>query len=933
MLVGRLAERAMLAGCLRAAIGGQRQMVLVAGEPGAGKTRLAEEAIDQAGELGLVHAVGRASEDEGSPPYWPFLQVLRGLPGWLPVELSDGLTGGGEPTGSARERFRLFEVITEGLVAAAEPSGLLMVLDDLQWADAATLGLLVHLATGVSPARLMVVATYRDTETAGQESLRTAVAALAREASVTRIRLSGLDEAAVAAQLAAATGWPVPDSVAAAVWRRTGGNPFFVGELGRLLASGTDGQLPDGVRDAVRDRLNRLSPSCRALVASAAVLGSAVDPVAVAHITGTDLGTVLAALDEASVAAILTAAPARRFTHDLFREAARLDVPTVERLTLHRRMAEHLGARGDGDTRVAEIAFHRLESLPTGDATQAVAWTERAADRAMTQLAWEVAAELYQRALDAGDAHGVIAAPDRCRLLLAVAQAQVRVFDLDDARRSLLSAVDIARAAGDVESLARAALTMEGVNDIVWEPTARVLCGEVLDRLPGGDSPVRARLLALLVVAGGWAVPEESRTRSAEALAMAERVGDRHALREALRARQMALSGPDGAAQRLALGDRLVALGGDHDDDAVLWGLLWRFDALAQLGDLDGAEAEVERIDAVAVRLRSPLAAWHVARCRAAVAAARGRFREALAYGRDAELAAERAGSMGAHVPSQGLLLILHSQVGALDASSFGPPEPHHQAPVAAFHRAVYATWLLAEGRRDEARRVYRSLPPVDGLPPFVQLSAYATMAELAGQFDDREAAAQMYRLLLPHADLFVCSGAGVLMIGGSVRYPLGIAAATIGRLDDAVRHLRAAVDSGHRAGMPPMVAQATHQLARVLARRTRPGDRDEAGALATAAAALADRLGMRPLQREAQDLSAALAGDRPGGLTRREREVAVLVARGLSNRQIAAATHISERTVESHVQHILDKLGFTNRTQIAAWVATEGGKSGTGSA
>jgi DNA-binding CsgD family transcriptional regulator len=933
-LVGRVAERAVLAGCLRSTLDGRRQVVLIAGEPGAGKTRLAEDAVDQARELGLVCALGRANEDEGSPPYWPFLQVFRGLAGGPPAELYGGFAGGDGLTGSARERFRLFEVTNEALTSAALPSGLLVVLDDLQWADWATVRLLVHLAAGVTPARLMVVATYRDTETAGQGPLRAAVATLAREASVTRMRLGGLDEAEVAAHLAAVTGWEVPDSVVAAIWRRTHGNPFFVGELGRLLVSPTDGQLPDGVRDAVRDRLNRLSPSCGALVAAAAVLGSDVDPVAVAHVTGTEVEAVLAALDEALAAGILTGGPSWRFAHDLFREAARLDVPTAERLTLHRRMAEHLSARarGDGDARLAQIAFHGLESLPTGDAAQAVALTERAADRAMGQLAWEEAASLYQRALDAGGTHGVIAARDRCRLLLAMAQAQVRVFDLDDARRSLLAAVDIARDAGDVSSLARAALTMEGINDVAWEPTSRALCAEILDKLPTVDSAVRARLLALLVVAGGWAVPETSRVRSAEALAMAERVGDRHALREALRARQMALSGPDGAAQRLGLGDRLVALGGDRDDDAVLWGRLWRFDALAQLGDVDGAEAEVERISAVAIRLRSPLAAWHVARCRAAVAAARGRFQQALAYGQEVEQAAKRAGSMGAHVPSQGLMLMLRNQVGALDASSFEPPEPHRDAPVPAFQRAVYATWLLAEGRRDEAHRIYRALPPVGELPPFVHLSAYAAIVELASQFDDRETAAQMYQLMLPHADLFVCSGAGVIMILGSVRYPLGVAAATMGRLDDAVQHLRAAIDSGRRTGMPPVVAQATHQLARVLARRTRPSDRDEAAALATAAAALADRLGMRPLQRQAQDLADSLSGRRSSLLTRREREVAALVAQGLSNRQIAAASHISERTVESHVQHTLDKLGFANRTQIAAWVAANVEEFRTGS-
>jgi DNA-binding NarL/FixJ family response regulator len=147
------------------------------------------------------------------------------------------------------------------------------------------------------------------------------------------------------------------------------------------------------------------------------------------------------------------------------------------------------------------------------------------------------------------------------------------------------------------------------------------------------------------------------------------------------------------------------------------------------------------------------------------------------------------------------------------------------------------------------------------------------------------------------------------------------------------VRVLRAAIDSGQRAGMPPLAAQATDQLARVLARRRRPGDRDEAVAQAVAAAALADRLGMRPLQRRARILVESLTGSQPGGLTRREREVAALVAQGLSNRQVAAAVHISERTVETHVQHILDKLGCANRAQIAARVTAEAQKFSTGSA
>jgi len=220
-------------------------------------------------------------------------------------------------------------------------------------------------------------------------------------------------------------------------------------------------------------------------------------------------------------------------------------------------------------------------------------------------------------------------------------------------------------------------------------------------------------------------------------------------------------------------------------------------------------------------------------------------------------------------------------------------------------------------------------LPGIGEQPRFVRVSAYAMIVDLAAEFDDRGTAADLYQRLLPHADLWVCSGAGVVMILGTIRYPLGVAAATTGRLDDAIRHLRAAIASGESAGMPPMVAQASYQLGRVLARRRKPGDRDEAAALATSAAALAGRLGLRPVRDGAEQLARELAGHGTDPLTKREREVALLVGRGLSNRQIAAASHISERTVESHVQHILDKLGFANRTQVAAWVAEN---LGTGS-
>jgi DNA-binding CsgD family transcriptional regulator len=907
-MVGRAVERALLGDAARAALERRRQVVVIAGEPGGGKTRLAEDAVDQARSLGLACAYGRAVEEEGTPPYWPMRQVLRALA--IPAVEFDRT--------DERERFQLFEAIAGALVVAAEPAGLLVVLDDLQWADAATLHLLVHLAAATDPARLVVVATYRDTELAGRESLRVALAALARETVVTRIHLGGLSPAEVAQRLAALTGWAVRESVAADIWRRTGGNPFFVGELGRVLASAKKGKLPAGVRDAIRDRLDRLSPGTRRLVEAAAVLGSTVDVQLLAQAADATIQSTLDAVDEAERAGILT--ETRAFVHDLIWEAARLDVPTAARLELHRRAAEWLGERSDADVRVAEVATHWLESLPAGDAARAADWARRAADRAMAHLAWEEAAELYGRAVAAGDASGALPASARAELLLAQARALVRAFDLEAARLSLVAVVEIAREANDARLLAQAALAMEGVNHPAWDDTAGAVAREALAGLPTMDSPVRARLLALTVVAANWSIDADADPRSAEALAMADRLADPHALREALRARQMALSGPDGATGRLAIGDRLVRLGSDGDDDAVLWGRLWRFDALAQLGDLAAAEAEVERIDVVARRLRSPMAAWHVARCRAAVAAARGRIDEAMAHGHAAEKAALRAGTAGAHLPSQGLLTMLRNLVG--DYSPSGVARIPVNRSTEGFVRSMHITWLLGQGRVDEARQVYESLPTPDELAPFVRLVGWAGLAELAAEFEDRDLAARTYDLLLPYADRFVCSGAGVIMILGTVRYPLGLAAATMGRTDEAVRHLRAAVSSGERCGMPLAVAQSTFQLARVLARRTRPADRTEAAALATSAAVLAERVGLKPLHERAKALAEALAGKAAGPLTRREREVAELVAQGLSNRGIAAAIHTSERTVETHVRHILEKLGLRNRTQVSAWLA-----------
>lgn len=817
----------------------------------------------------------------------------------------------------------MFEAVTGFLAAAAEPAGLVVVLDDLQWADQASLQLLTQLATSSGASRLMVLGTYRDTETGGRAPLRRMLAASA-SAPVTRLRLVGLTDPHIATLLGAIAGAPVPVAVSNSVSRRTRGNPFFVAELARLLGdpdnASPDHELPDGVRDAVRGRLDHLSSGARELVGSAAALGSGADAPALAAVTGWDLAEVLTALDEATAAGLLTG-PDVRFDHDLIRETARLDVPTMRRLELHKRMAEYLTERVDAADRVAEIAFHWLESLPVGAAATAARWAERAGDRAMAQLAWEEAAASYGRAVAAAVDAGSTPA-DRSRLLLACARAQVRAYDIDGARQNLLAVTEIARAVGDAHLLAEASLTMEGVNDFVWDTTGRKLLEEALAGLPVEDSAVRARLLAQLAVSDSWNAFEMAEPRSAEALAMAERVGDRPALLSALRARQIARSTPEGASDRLALGDRMLAAGASsHNDETMLWGRIWRYEAYCQLGDIDLADSEVGPITGIAERMRSPLAQWHAMRCRAVIATARGHFDEARELAEQVVDLAQRASQDGAVVPSLGLMLNLRILTG--DPPSRSEEQLRTAVRELAPLRAITAMLLLGTGSRDEAQQLYRTLPPPGSVPGFVLLPTLSGMAQLSAEFDDKATAAQVHRLLLPYADYFSCGGAGIVAILASTRLSIGVAAATLGRLDEAVQQTRVAAEINDRSGMPAAAALARYELAKVLARRRRPGDRDEAAAIAKAVGARTEQLGMVPLAGRCRRLFDELSGATGGPLTKREQEIATLVSQGLTNRQIAAAAHISERTAATHVQNVLGKLGFTSRSQIAVWVAS----------
>jgi DNA-binding CsgD family transcriptional regulator len=917
--VGRADELAELVALLDAALDGRSALAVLVGEPGIGKTRLAEEVAALAGARAVPVLWGGCTAAEGAPAYWPWRRILRS---WLALVGRDraaaAMAGLGEVARLAPElpgepvesdRFALFDAVARFFAAVAEDAGLVLVLDDVQWADADSMALLTHVTREVKRARLLVVATARPTE-------------LDLPPGGLVIELSGWDDAAVGAALAERLGRRPDPDVIAAVARRSGGNPFFVGELARADPSAL--RVPAAVRDVVRARIRRLPEPCRALLGAAAVLGRDVDAALLSAVTGVD--GVLDDLRPALEDGVLDHPAGRvdlRFTHDLVRESVLADLGAAEQAQVHLAVVAALTPSADDPDVVAELAHHALAALPAGDRRAATGWARQAAHVAHTRLAYDEGARLLADALAAG--RPVLGPAERLAVLLDLARARGLAHDVAGGIATFTEAAELARATGDAAGLACAALGLPEVSEAGWLDAVRGWCAEALRGLGEGDRPLKAKLLAQ--VAHSALFGADARVledASAAALAMAERLDDPPSLAIALRARQLARSGADGNAERLVLGGRLLALGertGEQED--VLWGRLWRFDALLQAGRVADAEAELAAVEPVVAALRRPVARLHLLRGRVAVALGRGRFADARALNEESIAIAERGGDFGATATARSLRLGMAAATGDEPGDlAWVRMQPSRMHPMAALTRAQVARLLLDRGERAEAGDWYASLPEPGSprVPVFIALALEGMRAQVLPELGDPATAEAVHQLLLPYADLHVVGGAGAATTGGSVRLALGIAARVAGKPDVAVRHLRTAVTVNDAAGLAHPAVLARFELATALRIRGRPSDVDESIGLLAEAEAAAERLGMAPLRARIAELRAG--ADDGGVLSRREAEIAELVGRGLTNRQIAASAHISERTVETHVGHVLAKLGFTRRSEIAAWVA-----------
>jgi DNA-binding SARP family transcriptional activator len=895
--VGREQELGEFRAALDGAFAGRMSLLLIAGEPGIGKSRLADEATSVAVARGACVLWGRCWEAGGAPAYWPWVQAIRT---YIRDGDDDRIRGELEPYAAdiaqmlpelnelfhdlppapsldpEGARFRLFDSMASFIREAAASRPIVLVLDDLHAADKPSLLLLQFLARSLREARLVVIGAYRDTEPR-TEDLTKAVAEVRREPVTRAVRLGGLDVPEVAHMIQLAAGAAPSDELVTAIHRETEGNPLFVGELVRLLAS--EGRLeeaisnagtltvPQGVREVIEHRLGRLSDYCRRLLSVASVLGREFELETLSWISERPKKQVLDLLDEALAARVIGDLPVGRgglrFCHALIRDSLYSDLGTTERLRLHRRavgaLEELYGAARE--PRLAALAYHSIEAAPDGDVDKAIEYATRAGDQAVSLVAYEEAARLYAMALEALDMRRGADERTRCELLLALGDAQARGGDLPTAKETFTRAAEVARVPPSPEQLARAALGYGGRIAYLRAGKDRrliPLLEEALEALGAGDNELRAMLLARLAGAlRDHPAPERRTSLTSEALAIARRLDDPRTLAYVLDGTYSALSWPRDTDAWLAMATELLELAETiADKEKAFFAHFHAFGALMVRGGVHEADRELVLMRDVAQELRQPSQIWVVLIAEA--------MREIFAgHLEEAEELMQRAAKLGSG--AQGLDATyyyvanlqtwgLRREQGRLAELESSLERYVQEYPWVFLFRCLLANVYAELGRETRAREELDRLAGDDfadlyvGSEWFLAASALASVCEY---LQAAEHAERLYEALLPYAGYNVVAQPE-LALGSASRF-LGVLATTMDRWDDAVRHFEQALDMNARMGSRPCAAHTQHDHARMLARRGGRGDTGRARELLTAAAGTYRDLGMEAWAQKAE--------------------------------------------------------------------------------
>ena len=964
--VGRSQEMDLLRSALAEAKDGRGQVVMLTGEPGIGKTRTAQELARHAEAQGARLPWGWCSEGEGAPPYWPWVVPIQSYvrhtapdslraqlgPGMADIaglvpEIAEKLGDVPPPTPVAPEqaRFRLFDAVTSFLKRAAGDEPILLVLDDIHWADEPSLLLLQFLARQIDDSRLMIVLTSREAEAAGSPAVTETLAQLSRLTAFRRHVLSGLAIGDVRRFFQVEAGQDPDADLVQSLHAHTEGNPFFLAEVIRLMASqggtGEDGAgalgLPQGVRDVIGQRLRRLSDQCNTALATASVIGREFEFDLLARLIEPDSPEeLLDFMDQAITARIIEDLPGGgvryQFRHALMQHTLIENISSGRKVRLHARIGEVLETMyGDRpENHAAELAHHFSQAVPVLGTDKLVRYALMAGERALATYAHEEAMGHFRQGLDAKEVSvdDETPAPDEetARLLFGIGRAQASVLRRG-AAQNLNRAFNYYAEAGEVAKAVEVAQfpMAPGVGRL----RVTGLISKALELLPP-DSLEAASLLSRYGWALGQEVGDYDRAMAAlnQALAIAQEQGDK----------TLEMWARANAAEVNFFNLRLKEV---LQDGPEMWKLTEQVDnpraeAVYRINAMLAATASGD-LEVIARHANTSIAIAETTGDQSLLAGALF-VNSGVAFVRGDWLAVQRLTDRGlalnpGHSALQLSRVLCEYEIGDfvqggvyLDRMIETARRGRH-GPVLEIAIPSYGLPLVAEitgslEHLDEARMESELVLSFSSATPFAAQIARTGLVINRMLTGDVSGIEEHYEALKPYQ--------GVWLAWIGVDRVLGQVCRVLGRLDQAVEHFQSAMDFCQKSGFPPQSARVSLYYAGTLLERGGAGDRDQARTLIEEALVQANSHGMGPLidelTRLQDEISASRAGSsNPAGLTQREADVIRLIAQGKTDREIAEELIIAIRTVTTHVGNILNKTGAANRAEAASFATRHG--------
>ena len=856
-----------------------RELILLAGEPGQGKTTLVSELARHAHGGGMTVLLGRCDEEVGSP-YRPFHEALSHLVAYVDEELlrTHVASHGGElarmvpalgqrlgelpppqTTDPDTERYLLYAAVVGLLEEASKQRPVVLFLDDLHWADKPSLQLLRHVMANSSASRLLILGTYRDAELSSAHPLTEALGTLVREQGVSTIDLKGLEDTGVIAFMESAAGHQLDDAgvgLAHQLYRETDGNPFFVAEVlrnlsesgeivqdattGRWTANDTEGplSLPPSVRAVIGSRLARMGDRATKVLSAASVIGRDFDLDLLAETTKVDEDELIDLLDEAERAAVvheLPDAPGRyTFSHALVQHTLYEDLGGTRRTRLHKSVGEaieHLYGENSEDL-VGELARHFLLATRPTDSDKAISYARRAGEAALAALAPDDAVRYFSQALELATLTSSFDPLTRIDLLIGVGTAQ-RQAGIASFRETLLEAAHRAQELGDADRLAAAALANNrGFFSALGQVDAERIdmIEAALETLPETDSPERARLLATLCSELNFHSPLERRLVLAdEAKAITRRLENRATFVDVVTRCTTALTAPSTLATEWADIAEAFAVARDLDDPvAVFLATGFSCTLAVRAGQFELATERLAMFGAMTEKLGQPLFLWSANYTAASLALVHGDA-EAAEQLATAALEVGTAGGQPDAVAFYGLQLMAtrdeQGRMGEMvsliaDAAAKNPSLPGFMAILAVAHlEAGYeeaARELVDEGAAESF-----TLPKDGGW-----FDGMVSYARVVIELRLRAHAEPLIERLAPFRDQVPHNG---LVPQPPVATFLGGLATVVDRFEEAESYFEQAADLNTRGEMKFAEAYSNMLWGRMLRRRSGPRDADRA--------------------------------------------------------------------------------------------------------